>query len=222
MNQPVFCPRMVRGRNNALTFLEAIGMRIMKAEKCSSLNPSCFFCSKNRALTMTHITITAFMVVLMANLNRFADEPFKITTKRSDDRIEVKSQDGKAVFVVRSPFGISNSTIERTTEKWPDKVVIQMRVKGLESFKLSSGNTKLEASVSSHDGNVRLWKDGKEDSPLDSKSPYWMEIKILDSDGKPTKAIPLKDGTFELQLPKKFFEDNPKLLKVEWVDFYRN
>ncbi len=171
---------------------------------------------------MTRISIAVSLVVLFSNMNFFNDEPFKITLKRSDDRIEVMSQDGKAVFVIRSPFGISNATIQRATDEWPDKVVIQLRLKGLESFKLSCGNIKLEASVSSHDGSVRLWKDGKEDSPLDSKSPYWMEIKILDNDVKPTKAIPLKEGTFELQLPKKFFEDNPKSLKLEWVDFYRN
>ncbi len=171
---------------------------------------------------MTHVNIAAWIVVLMATLARFADEPFKITTKRSDDRVEVKSQDDKTLFVIRSPFGISNATVERITEQWPDKVVIQMRLKGLEGFKLSSGDIKLEASVSSHDVSVRLWKDGQEDSPLDSKSPYWLEIKILDSDGKPTKAIPLKDGSFEMQLSKRFFEDNPKSFKVEWVDFYRN
>lgn len=49
-----------------------------------------------------------------------------------------------------------------------------MRLKGLESFKLWNGQTKLDASVSSHDGRMRLWKDGQEDSPLDSKGPYWM------------------------------------------------
>ncbi len=127
-----------------------------------------------------------------------ADEPFKITAKRSDDLVEVKSNDDKTLLVIRSPFGISNATIERTTEQWPDKVVIQLRLKGLESLKLSTDKLKLEASVSSHDGNVRLWKDGKEDSPLDSKSPYWMEIEMLGSDGEPTKAIPLKDGSFEM------------------------
>jgi hypothetical protein len=171
---------------------------------------------------MTHVNIAAWIVVLMATLARFADEPFKITTKRSDDRVEVKSQDDKTLFVIRSPFGISNATVERITEQWPNKVALQMRLEGLEGFKLSSGNTKLEASVSSHQWSVRLWKDGQEDSPLDSKSPYWLEIKILDSDGKPTKAIPLKDGSFEMQLSKRFFEDNPKSFKVEWVDFYRN
>lgn len=150
------------------------------------------------------------------------DGPFKIATKRSDDRIEVESEDDKTVFIVRSPFGISSATIERTTKKWPDKVVIQLRFKGLENFKLSTDKRKLEASVSSHDGTLRIWKDGKEDSPLDSKSHFWMEIKLLDKAGEPTKAIPLKDGLFEMQLPKKFFEGNPKSFKVEWVDFYRN
>jgi hypothetical protein len=152
----------------------------------------------------------------------FADEPFKITTKRSDDRAEVKSKDDKALFVIRSPFGISNATIERTKEQWPDKVVIQLRLKGLENVKLTTDKLKLEASLSSHDGSVRLWKDGKEDAPLDAKSPYWLEIRILDSKGEPTKAIPLKDGYFEMQLPKKFFDGNAKSFKMEWIDFYRN
>ena len=170
---------------------------------------------KNKFIAIT-------MIALLATMNCFADEPFKITTKRSDDRVEVKSKDDKTLLVIRSPFGISNATIERTTDQWPDKVVIQLRLKGLESFKLSTDKLKLEAPVSSHDGDVRLWKDGKEDSPLDSKSPYWMEIRILGSDGEPTKSIPLKDGCFEMQLPKKFFEGNPKSYKVEWIDFYRN
>lgn len=171
---------------------------------------------------MTCNSIAALIVVLMATLNCIADEPFKITTKRSDDRVEVKSNDDKTLFVIRSPFGISNATIERTTKQWPDKVVIQLRLKGLESLKVSTDKLKLEASVSSHDGSVRLWKDGKEDSPLDSESPYWMAIKTLDNDGVPTKAIPLNDGYFEMEFPRKFFEENPKSFKVEWVDFYRN
>lgn len=152
-----------------------------------------------------------------------ADVPhFKITTKRSDDSVEANVEHDKSVFVIRSPFGISHATIQRTTEQWPDKVVLQLRLSALESFKASTGGLKLEASVSSHDGTVRLWKDGKEDSPLDSVNLYWMEIRILDSDGKPTKAMPLADGYFEMQLPKMFFEGNPKAFKVNWIDFYRN
>ena len=173
---------------------------------------------------MTNNSIPAMLMLAMAFTNCFVNETpaFKITTKRSDDRVEVKSEDDKIVFVVRSPMGISNATIERTTEQWPDKVVIQLRLKGLESFKVSIEQLKLEASASSQNGDVRLWKDGKEDAPLNSKSPYWMEIRILDSDGEPAKSIPLKDGYFEMQLPKKFFEGNPKSIEVKWIDFYRN
>ena len=146
---------------------------------------------------------------------------FKITSKRSDNRVEVKTENAKVVFDIRSPFGISNATIERTNEQWPDKVVVQLRLKGLENVKVSTEKVKVEATISSQSGEVRLWKDGKEESPLESKSPYCMEIRIMNTDGKPTKAIPLKDGYLELQLPTKFFEGNPKSFKIEWIDFCR-
>ena len=164
------------------------------------------------------------MLILTFSVKTCADDtpPFKITTKRSNDRLEVKSENEKGTFDVRSPFGISSTTIERTTERWPEKVVIQLRLTGLENFKVSTDKLKLEGSVSSQNGDVRIWKDGKEHSPLDSKSPYWMEIRIMDSDGKPTKVIPLRNGYFVMQLPKTFFEGNPKAFKLDWIDFYRN
>ena len=168
--------------------------------------------------------LIAAILVLTVSVTTCADDtpPFKLTTKRSDDRVEVKSEKDKVVFDVRSPFGISSATIERTTEQWPDMVLIQLRLKGLENFKVSTDKLKLEASISSQNGDERLWKDGKEDSPLIPKSPYWMAIRIMSYDGKLTKALPSKDGYFEMQLPKKFFEDNPKSFKLEWINFYRN
>lgn len=69
---------------------------------------------------------------------------------------------------------------------------------------------------------MRLWKSGKEDTPLDAKSPLWMEIRLVGGDGEPAKAIPLKDGYFEMALPKAFFEGNPKPITLTWIDFYRN
>jgi hypothetical protein len=62
---------------------------------------------------------------------------------------------------------------------------------------------------------------GKEEAPLDEKSPFWMNICIVGGDGKPEREIPLKDGYFEITLPKAFFENNPKSITVEWIDFYR-
>jgi hypothetical protein len=54
--------------------------------------------------------------------------------------------------------------------------MLRLHLKGLENFKVTNGKVTLEAAVSSQDGKVRLWKDGKEDSPLDS------EESVLDGD----------------------------------------
>lgn len=168
------------------------------------------------------IAIFGLSMVLLCTMVQEDASAFKITTKRSDDRVDVKTKDDKIVFVIRSPFGISNAIIERTAEQWPDKVVIQLRLNGLENLKLSTDQIKLEASVSSQNGDARIWKEGKENSLLDSNSLHWMKFEILDNDGVPTKIIPIKDGCIEMQLPKKFFEGNPKSFKLEWIDFYRN
>ena len=173
---------------------------------------------------MPHVLISGLLVLTIAVTTAVADDmpPFKITTKRDTDKVEVRAEKGKTVFIVKSPFGISNAVIERSGEKWQDAVVLRLHLKGLESFEASNGKIALNAAVSSQNGNVRLWKDEKEDSPLDAKSPLWMEIRMVGGDGKPAKTIPLKDGYFEMALPKAFFEGNPKSITLNWIDFYRN
>jgi len=168
-------------------------------------------------------SIVAMLALAMAITPCFADDTptFKITPKRSDDRVEVKPEDTKVAFLIYSPFGISSATIERTTEHWPNKVVIELHLKGLESFSVANGDLILEASVSSRNGDARLWMNRKEDSALDAESPYWMQIRMLGRDGKMVKTIPLTDGYFEMQLPKKILEGNPKSITVQWTDFYR-
>jgi hypothetical protein len=170
---------------------------------------------------LEHLAIVAVAFLSVGCASAAEDPQFKITTKRDNDKVEVKVENDKSVFSVHSSFGISQTVIERTDENWSDTVMLRLHLKGLENFKVSNGIITLEAAVSSQDSIVRLWKDGKEDSPLDSKSPYWMEIRMVGNDGKPTTAIPSKDGYFEIQLPKALFEDNPKSITVNWIDFYR-
>ena len=167
-------------------------------------------------------TALTMFVGMMSAATADDTPPYKITLKRDNDTVEVRADKEKTVFIVKSPFGISQAAIERTQEKWPESVVLRLNLKGLENFKASNGKATLEASVSSQDGKVRIWKDGKEDMPLDAKSPYWMEVRMVGGDGKAAKAIPLKDGFFEMALPKAFFEGNPKSITVNCIDFYRN
>ena len=168
---------------------------------------------------MDHFAIVAAIILSVGCASAADESPFKITTKRDNDNVEVRVEKDKTVISVRSPCGISQADIEQTNGKWPDTVILRLNLKGLENFKVTNGKITLEAAVSSQDS--RQWKDGKEDSPLDSKSPYWMEIRAVGMDGNPTTTIPLNDGHFEMQLPKALLEGNPKSITLNWIDFYR-
>ena len=110
---------------------------------------------------------------------------FKITTRRADDAVAVRSDRGRTVVTVKSPFGISQAVLERLGETWPEAVVLRLHLKGLASFRASNGTVTLDAAVSLQEGRtrVRIWKDGKENSPLDENSPFWMDIHIVDRRG---------------------------------------
>ena len=174
-------------------------------------------------LTTAFLIVASIMIMISPTPAVVDQPPFRITTKRDTDKVEVKLEKDKTVLSLHSPIGISHAVIERTGEKWPNTVMLRLHLKGLESLRVTDGKVTLDAAVSSHDDKrrVRLWKDGNEDSPLDANSTYWMEILMFGGDGQPAKTIPLKDGYFEMQLPKAFFEDNPKSITVNWIDFYR-
>ena len=174
-------------------------------------------------MAMSHSLVfgTVFAVVLNIGCNKAVEDPqFKITTKRDNDKVEFQIENGKVVFSIHSPFGISQAVVERLDVKWPDAEVLQLHLKGLEHFKITNGKVTIEAAASTN--HVRLWKDGDEASPLDRKCPYWMDIRVVGNDGKPAISIPLMDGYFEMHLPKAFFENNPKSITINWIDFYRN
>ena len=146
---------------------------------------------------------------------------FKFTTKRDNDRVVAKSEKNTSVISVHSPSGISDVVIERTGETWPDTIMLRLHLRGLENFQVTNGRVKLEASISSQDNTVRVWKEGKEESQLDAKSPYWMEVRRIGNDRKSIKAGRRKDGFFEMELPKAMLENNPKSISVHRIDFYR-
>ena len=99
-----------------------------------------------------HLAIVAVIAaVLSTGCTNAVNEPqFKITTKRDNDKVEVKVESGKTVFSVHSPFGISQSVIERTEENWSDIVMLRLHLKGLENFKVTNGNVTVESAVSVH------------------------------------------------------------------------
>jgi hypothetical protein len=174
---------------------------------------------------MKLVLVALVLVVSAGGLAVACDQPsdYTINMKRKDDAVDVRTEKDRTVFSVKSPSGISQAVIERRGETWPRSVVLRLHLMGLEIFRASNGKITLAAAVSVQEGKpkVRQWEDGREDALLDEKSPCWMDIRMLTVDGKPATKIPLKDGYFEIALPRAFFEHNPKAITLAWIDFYR-
>ena len=148
---------------------------------------------------------------------------FENTTKKTEDQVEVETKEGTTIFTFRCPTGIGGATMKIKDGKWPEKVVLRLQLKGLESLTISNGKITLSASVLSHSGNPRLLdvvEDGKE-KKVGKDSPYWTEIRGFDSTGKPVTGLPGNGGYFEITLPKALLDGQPKSLDLEWIDFYR-
>jgi hypothetical protein len=169
------------------------------------------------------LVITSFAVGDDGDAPKDQPTQLKITTRRKDDSVEVGADKDKTLVAIKSRFGISQAVIERQADTWPQAVLLRLHLKGLSSFRAAHDKVRVDAAVSIQGGKtqVRLWKDGNEDAPLDDKSPFWMDVRIVGSDGKPARELPLKDGYFEVTLPRALFEANPKSITLSWIDFYR-
>ncbi len=111
--------------------------------------------SSNQRTVISLLLICGLLAMAVGVTSARADKgpSFNITTRRDSDQVIAKAEHDKVTFSVHSPFGISNATIERVDERWPDVVVLRLHLQGLEHFSLSNDTMKLDASVSSQDGS---------------------------------------------------------------------
>ena len=153
---------------------------------------------------------------------------FQIKLKKEGDRIDIAQAGDESsagpVLAVHSPSGIGGATFERKSKDWPKGIKVRLYLKGLESFRVTSGKTALEASVLSHGEHrqlLRLRKGGRERPLLAKKGPYWTTIEAFNAQGKPIKGLPKEGGYFEMALPEALFSDNPPSIQLDWIDFHR-
>jgi hypothetical protein len=142
--------------------------------------------------------------------------------RKGNDRVNVTVGSDSVTYTIASPSGISGGKI-LPKKGWPKRVVVQLRLGGLESFTVSNGRTELRASVLSHSGHRRLLSvvDGGEEKKLAKDSPYWTAIEALDVKGRPVDGLPDEDGYFQIELPSALFAKQPESLSLSWIDFYR-
>jgi hypothetical protein len=141
----------------------------------------------------------------------------KVTAKRSDTKIKTVGSEGKLVLDITSDFGIDKATVERAAAKWPKAVFVHLHLKGLESFKATSGDVTVQWSVSSDgDSRITLW-EGTKETEVNEGSTYYAKPRVVGAD----HGVLPPEGYFEVPIPAKLLEKNPNELRLEWIDFYR-
>jgi hypothetical protein len=153
---------------------------------------------------------------------------------RSDgDRVEVEVHGDQHLVIIHSPRGISEVTLQRLGETWPERVVVQMRLKGLESLTVSGGEMAVQAAVSTGrdraairqwpvpDEQVALTADEQvaltadEQVALTANDPLWLDLRIIPGGQAETVR------GFEWTVPWGLQQVNPRELRVNFIDFYR-
>ena len=150
------------------------------------------------------------------------EEPaFIVITKNPEDQVDIQYENGTARIDIQSPSGIGSAAFELESGDMPENMSLQLHLKGLEQFRLTSAQEQIAASVSSGDPfneNQSILTSGTE-SPLFPGNPLWMEIEIVSNQAE--KKIPLEKGYFEVTIPQQFIQNAGKTFEIEWIDFYR-
>ena len=170
----------------------------------------------------TSLLICLFLISCASqNVNAQDSKPeFRVTAKNVDDRITVLDEDSQTVIEIHSDFGIGSASFELVSGSMPDTLLLRLHLKGLEDFQLISSQSTVAASISSgqvFNINSQRVIESNAGYPILSIHPLWLKIEIVSEN----REIPLKEGYFEITLPREFIRKAGNSLEVQWIDFYR-
>lgn len=126
---------------------------------------------------------------------------------KGDPTITFSTTNDQLLIDITSPTGIGGTTIEKTGGQWPPKIVMRLRVKGLESFTFRYADTTIDVSVSSHGDNA-VREESNANGTLQSGDAEWI-------------VVTPGEGYFDLQAPAAFLQSGESKFTIEWIDFYR-
>ncbi len=135
---------------------------------------------------------------------------YRAVPLKGDPRITFSTTEDTLLIDITSPTGIGGAAIEKTSGQWPGTIVMRLRVKGLEQFEFTYGNSSIDLAVSSQNAQVVhevLTQPGKMGT-VSPGDPYWI-------------AVTPGPGYFDLQAPADFFKSGENKFTIDWIDFYR-
>jgi len=129
-----------------------------------------------------------------------------VELRKAEDAMVVVEEGEVATCEITSVSGIGGATLIRRGDVWPGRVVVRLKLKGLEQIQLSNGG---------------VWVEGFLKKPL--RVPYWgAEARS----GKPPLGtmellIVEEEGWIEIVVPAEFMTDGSTRVELRWVDFFR-
>lgn len=146
-------------------------------------------------------------------------DPLGATCARAGDRSEVTGDIHRTVVTLSSLRGIGEATLLRSGERWPETVILRLKLTGLEMLALDNGSQTLNVSVRSHGDHARSVDLVTAEGPPRALDPTL--VRMFNPGGQATARLPEPGGWFELEVPRPLLAPASKTISVRWVDFYR-
>ena len=149
--------------------------------------------------------------MLFVNMASIYASDLELVSKRVGTEVTFSQEKQTSIIDLKGAIG--EAEIKRLSENWSDSIKVRLHISGLESFKAKSPKSSILAFVKStgnHDSHFHLQID-------DKKKTLDIKVKMVSKGNQ----FPVKDGYFEVPLPKEFFKHNPEKIQLSWVDFYR-
>jgi hypothetical protein len=146
---------------------------------------------------------------------------FIVIPKNTDDRVDIRYENGTSFIDIYSPTGIGSAILELESGTMPGGMVLRLHLKGLEELRLTSAQTSLAASVSNSNPSEIQQRvlAASSDTPLLPGDPLWMPLEIISPQAE--KTIPLEEGYFEVEVSQEFLRKAGKSFEIQWTDFFR-
>ncbi len=144
---------------------------------------------------------------------------------KGGDAVTVTEEGNRTVVDVHSTSGIGRAELTMPNGGWRRPLTMRFHLQGLEALDVNNGRLVIHTSVLSRPPYKQLCElfpvGGRNGSPLEEVSPFWMPLNVANRKEPGQRVIPLDDGYFEVTLPDALLDGNPETLYIQWIDFLR-
>lgn len=151
---------------------------------------------------------------------------FRISAPEEGDRVESVKDSDTALLTIHSRRGFGGATIERMSKEWPKGIKLRLYLSNVDQFHVTVGTKKLQVDrLALEVESLRRGADphrwtlsdkGTVEALVDKSDPYWTKLTWTK-----VKGLPDSPGYFQLTLPAPLFKENPKSIKLWWIDWWR-